>query len=91
METPISSGFRSSRFKHAQPSRTETSETLAAPLAQYIQQLQRSEAGAAYFMMSDRLLDQPELSDLLAVPEGLAAAGGEMGLGSWEVEGMDHS
>lgn len=66
---------------------------MAAPLAQYIQQLQRSEGGAAYFMMSDRLLDHPELSDLLAVPEGLAAAGGEMGaiMEDLNVEGTDYS
>lgn len=44
-------------------------------------------------MMSDRLLDHPELSDLLAVPEGLAAAGGEMGaiMEDLKVEGTDYS
>lgn len=44
-------------------------------------------------MMSDRLLDHPELSDLLAVPEGLAAAGGEMGaiMEDLNVEGTDYS
>ena len=70
--------YLSPKFLLFPNSRTASAETLAAPLAQYIQQLQRSEAGAAYFMMSDRLLDHPELSDLLAVPEGLAAAGGEV-------------
>ena len=46
-------------------------QSLAAPFAQYIQLLQRSESGEAYFMMSDKLL-RPELSDLLSIPEGLS-------------------
>ena len=49
-------------------------QSLAAPFAQYIQLLQRSESGEAYFMMSDKLL-RPELSDLLNIPEGLSTGG----------------
>ncbi|CAJ1414113.1 unnamed protein product [Effrenium voratum] len=43
-----------------------------APLAHYIQQIQRSEPGSAYFMMTDRLLQRPELEDLVAMPRGLS-------------------
>ncbi|CAK9053302.1 Sel1-repeat-containing protein YbeQ, partial [Durusdinium trenchii] len=60
-----------------------SAQSMAAPFAQYIQQLQRSDVGAAYLMSSDQLLERPELQDLLQSPEGLAVRGDMPPLPHW--------